>query len=112
MSMLGFGLFAIILSMLGPILSVAYEAWIGYVAPVVGGVVGAAIGSGYITGGIRMVGLSALVGGLALVMFQVSTSERRVGIKDMGECLAAGIGFGIINGVILAVLFQVLEVLR
>jgi hypothetical protein len=112
MSMIGFALFALLLSLLGPVLSVAFEAWIGYIAPVVGGVVGAALESGYASGGMLIVGLSALVGALALVIFEVSAGEKSVRIKDVGDWLTAGLGFGLVNGLILALLFWALEALR
>ena len=112
MSMIGFGLFALLLSLLGPVLSVVFEGWIGYIAPVVGGVVGAGIGGGYVGGGIHIVGLSSLVGALALVVFRVSTGKKRVRVKDVGDLLTAGLGFGFVNGLILALLFLLLEALR
>lgn len=112
LSMVGFGLFALLLSLLGPILSVVYEGWVGYIAPVVGGVVGAAIASGYVGGGIYIVGIAALVGALAQTIFEVSTSKKRVRIKDVGESLTAGLGFGFINGLVLALFFWALKALR
>ena len=101
-----------LLSLLGPILSVVYEGWVGYIAPLVGGVVGAATASGYVGGGIGIVGVGALVGAFALAVFEVSMGGKCVRIKDVGESLTAGLGFGFINGLILALLFWVLEVLR
>jgi hypothetical protein len=53
LSVIGFGLFALLLGFLGSVLSVAYEGWIGYIAPVVGGIVGAAVAGGYAGGGIH-----------------------------------------------------------
>jgi hypothetical protein len=107
MSVIGFGLFAILLSLLGPVLSVAFEGWIEYIAPVVGGVVGAATAGGYVSGGIAIVGISALAGALALLVFEVSTRRKRVRIKDVGDSLAAGLGFGFVHGLILALLSPV-----
>jgi hypothetical protein len=112
LSMVGFAIFTLLLSLLGPILSVVYEGWVGYIAPVVGGVAGAAIASGYVGGGIGIVGTGALVGALAQVVFGVSTSKKRVKVKDVGELLTAGLGFGFINGLILALIFWVLKALR
>jgi hypothetical protein len=112
MSVVGFALFFLLLSLLGPVLSVAFEGWIGYIAPVVGGVIGAALESGYASGGMLVVGLSALVGAFALAIFTVSTGGKSVRIKDVGDSLTAGLGFGVINGLILAPLFWVLEILR
>ena len=109
MSVIGFGLLALLLSLLGPILWVAFEEWIGYIAPVIGGIVGAVLESGILTGGIAIVGSSILVGGLASVIFEASTSKKSVSVKAVGESLTAGLGFGLINGLILAVLFKVLR---
>ena len=105
MSVMGFGLLVLVMARRGPPLFAAWEAWIGYVSPVVGGVVGAAVRSGTLSGGIGIVGVSAWVGALGLLGFDLSAGGKRVGTKHVGESLVAGIGFGVINGVILAVLF-------
>ena len=110
-SIVGFGLFTLLLSLLGPVLSVAFETWIGYIAPVIGGVVGAAVGSGYVTGGLGIVGVSALTGGLVLVMFDASTSKKKVTGKAVGESLVAGMGLGFVQGVILALFFWLFKAL-
>jgi hypothetical protein len=108
-SMVGFGLFALVLSMFGPILSVVYEEWTEYVAPVVGGAVGAAIGGGLVSV-IYMVALSALTGGITLLFYGMITAKERITFKGITELLTAGVGFGAINGVIVAAVFKVLEV--
>lgn len=112
MSMLGFLLLTLLLSMLGRVLSAVFEAWIGYIAPVIGGTVGAGLASGWVTGAILIVVTSALIGGLALVVFRVSTSEESVGRTAVGEILTAGLGFGLVNGLFLAGLWKIWEILR
>ena len=111
MSAIGFGLLTLLLSLAGPILSAAFEAWIGYIAPVIGGIVGAALESGTLTGGIAIVGASILVGGLASVIFEASTGKKSITAKAVGESLTAGLGFGLVNGLVLAGLYKLLEVL-
>jgi hypothetical protein len=119
MSVVGFGLFALLLSLLGPLLWVAYEAWIGYIAPVIGGVVGVALESGILVGvllesraigrSIAVVGSSMVIGALASMSFEAIISKKKVSAKALSENLIAGLGFGLINGLILAALSSVLE---
>ncbi|MBN1427477.1 MAG: PD40 domain-containing protein [Anaerolineae bacterium] len=116
----------------GGFCAVAFEAWIAFHAPVLGGVVGAALESGYIpygmnrtlgildesvvlNPGIYIVGLGALVGGLTLTIFEtiVRIIEKRAKKShDLKiapfENFFSGMFFGAINSIILAVLFQIL----
>jgi hypothetical protein len=108
-STVGFGLFALVLSLFGPILSVVYEEWTEYIAPVIGGAVGAAISGGLAVSVIYMVALSALTGGIALLFYRIITAKERITFKDITELVIAGVGFGAVNGVIVAVFFKVLE---
>ncbi len=110
LSPLGFGIFAVILGLLGPILSMVYEEWTAYIAPVIGGTVGAAISSGLPTNVIYIVALSALTGGIALVLYDLVMIKESVTLKRIGDLVIAGVGFGVVNGVIEAIAFKVLEV--
>ncbi len=109
-STVGFGLFSLVLGMFGPILSVVYEEWTSYVAPVVGGTVGAALGGGLEVSVIYVVALSALTGGVALLFRRTLTAKERVTPKGITELAIAGVGFGVVNGIIVAAVFKVLEV--
>jgi hypothetical protein len=109
-SAIGFGLFAVLLSLFGPILSAAYEEWTAYIAPTIGGTVGAAISSGLAINVIYLVPLSALAGGIALLFYRVITARERITFNAISELMIAGVGFGAINGIILAIVFKVLEV--
>jgi hypothetical protein len=109
-SMVGFALFALVLSLFGPILSAAYEEWVGRIAPVIGGAVGAAISGGLGVSVITIVALSALAGGLTLVLHQAITADKRITFKDVSESAIAGVGFGAVNGLLLAGVFKLLEV--
>ena len=109
-SMIGFTLFTLVLSLFGPILVVAYEEWTGHVAPVIGGAVGAAISGGLAVSVIYIVGLSALTGGLTLVFREAITAKERVTFNGMTELAITGVGFGAVNGLILAGVFKLLEV--
>jgi hypothetical protein len=109
-SMIGFGLFALMLSLFGPILSIVYEEWTAYIAPTVGGTVGAAISGGLAVNVIYIVALGALTGGITLLFYGIITAKERITFKGMTELVIAGVGFGAVNGVIVAVVFKVLEV--
>jgi hypothetical protein len=120
LSLIGFGLFGFVLAMLGPILSSVFESWTMYIAPVIGGIAGAALESGPIRGGpigevlesgpiasgILLVGLSALVGSVASTILEGTRGKGKPSVKSLGENLIAGIGIGAINGIILALLFR------
>jgi hypothetical protein len=134
LSVIGFAIFFIAVALAGKVvdLSCVYEGWIAFQSPVIGGVVGAAIGCGYIPYGINqalgvpdgmsgvglgvcIVGIGTLVGGLALVLFE--TTWKLFEWRDKGsqelkiaplENSLAGMVFGAINSVILAVLFRIL----
>ena len=108
-SAIGFGLFALVLSLFGPILSAVCEEWTAYVAPAIGGTVGAAI-SGGLTNVIYLVALSALTGGIVLLVFGTITGKERVTFNGISELVIAGVGFGAVNGVIVVAVFKVLEV--
>jgi hypothetical protein len=108
-SMVGFGLFALVLSLFGPILTAAYEEWTGRVAPVIGGAVGAAISGGLTVSVIYIVGLSALTGGLTLVLREAIAAKKTITLDNATEIAIAGVGFGAINGLILAGVFRLLE---
>jgi hypothetical protein len=108
-SMIGFALFTLVLALLGPILMGVYQEWAGRVAPVIGGAVGAAISGGLAVNVIYIVGLSALTGGLTLVLREAITAEKRITLKDVTETSIAGVGFGAVNGLLLAGLFKLLE---
>jgi hypothetical protein len=105
---IGFGLFALALSLFGPILSAVYEEWTAYVAPAIGGAVGAAI-SGGLANVIYLVGLSALTGGIVLLFYRLITAKERLTLKGITELAIAGVGFGAVNGVIVTTVFKVLE---
>jgi hypothetical protein len=107
--MVGFALFALVLSLFGPLLTVVYEEWTGRVAPVIGGTVGAAISGGLGVSVIYIVALSALTGGLTLIFREAITAKERITFKDMTELAIAGVGFGAVNGIIVAGVFKVLE---
>jgi hypothetical protein len=109
-STIGFGLFALMLSLFGPILSVVYEEWTAYIAPTIGGTVGAAISGGLAVNVIYVVALSALTGGIAAVFYRVITAKERITFKGLTELVIAGVGFGAVNGAIVAAFFKVLEV--
>lgn len=108
-SMIGFALFALVLSLFGPILTGMYEEWTGRVAPVIGGAVGAAIWGGLGVRVIYIVGLSTLTGGLTLVLREAITAERRITLRDVIELAMVGAGFGAVNGLSLAGVFKLLE---
>ena len=108
-SMISFALFALVLGLLGPILAVAYEEWIWYIAPVIGGTVGAAISGGLAINVIYIVTLSALTGGLTSIFRQAITAKEKVTFKNATELAIAGVGLGAINGIIVAGVFKVLE---
>lgn len=109
-SMIGFALFALVLSLFGPILSMVYERWVGYIAPVIGGAVGAAISEGLAINLIYIVPLSALTGGLALVTHEVITAKEGVTFKGITAVILPGVVFGAINGAIVGGVFKLLEV--
>jgi hypothetical protein len=109
-SMVGFGLFALVLGLLGPMLSVVYEEWTMSIAPVIGGTVGAAISSGLAVRVIYIVAIGALTGGVTLMSYRLIRSRERVALKAIADGLIAGVGFGAINGVIVGVVFKLLEV--
>jgi hypothetical protein len=108
-SMIGFALFALVLSWFGPLLAGVYEQWTGYIAPVIGGTVGAAISGGLDVSAIYIVALSALTGGLTLVFREGTTARERVTFKGITELAIPGVGFGAVNGIILAGVFKLLE---
>jgi hypothetical protein len=56
-----------------------------------------------------MVALSALTGGIALLFYRIITAKERITFKGITELVIAGVGFGAVNGVIVAVFFKVLE---
>lgn len=112
MSMIGFLLLTLALRVFGPVLWVVFEAWIGYIAPVIGGTVGSGLASGWISGTLWIVGTSVLVGGVALLLFEMSASKKRVNIKGVGDTLTAGLGFGLVNGAILAGMWKIWDLLR
>jgi hypothetical protein len=107
--MIGFALFALVLSLLGPILAGVYEQWTGHIAPVIGGTVGAAISGGLDVSVITIVALSALTGGLTLIFREATTAKERITFKDIAELAIPGVGFGAVNGIILAGVFKLLE---
>jgi hypothetical protein len=109
-SLISFGLFALVLSAFGPILSTVYEKWTEYIAPVVGGTIGAAISGGLGVSVVYILFLSTVIGGIALVCFEIITSKMRVTFKGISELVIAGLGFGFVNGVILTVVFKVIDV--
>ena len=109
-STVGLGLFSVVLGMFGPILSVVYEDWTSHIAPVVGGTVGAAIGGGLAASVIYVVALSALTGGIALLFYRMLTAKKRITFKGTTELVIAGVGFGVVNGAIVAAAFKALEV--
>jgi hypothetical protein len=106
-SVIGFALFALVISLLGPIMSTVYEEWTAYMAPVVGGAAGAAVSGGL--GIILTIPLGALTGGVALLFYETLTTKERITFKGVTELALAGMGFGVINGVIVATIFKVLE---
>ncbi len=106
-STIGFALFALALNLLGPILSVVYEEWAAYIAPVIGGTVGAAISGGLDI--IYTVPLSALTGAIILLLYEILT-KKSIPFQAITELVIAGVGFGAINGAILALIFKTLEV--
>ena len=106
-SVIGFALFALALSLLGPILSTVYEEWAAYMAPVVGGAAGATVSGGLEI--ILIIPLSALTGGIALLFYEAIITQERITFKGVTELALAGMGFGAINGVIVATIFKVLE---
>lgn len=106
-SVVGFALFALALSLLGPILSTVYEEWTAYMAPVVGGAAGAAFNGGLDI--ILIIPLGALTGGVALLFYETLVTQERITFKGATELVLAGMGFGAINGVIVAMIFKVLE---
>jgi hypothetical protein len=108
-SMTGFVLFALVLSLFGPIQFVAFEQWTVYIAPVIGGTIGAAIGDGLAVSVIYIVVLSAMTGGITLLIHDVITAKKRITLKAIHELVIAGLGLGAINGIILAIFFKVLE---
>jgi hypothetical protein len=109
-STIGFGLFAVVLGMLGPILSVVYEEWTAYIAPVIGGTAGAAISGGLAVNAVYIVALSALTGGITLVFYSLITAKEEISLKGISELVIAGVGFGAIDGVIVAAVLKLLEV--
>jgi hypothetical protein len=56
---------------------------------------------------ITIVALSALTGGITLIFREAITAKERITFKDITELAIPGVGFGAVNGIILAGLFQV-----
>jgi len=104
-----YGLFSILLGLLGPILAMAYQEWTAAIAPLIGGAVGAALGSGLAARAIAVVGLSAAAGGITLPLYRAIASRERVTLPGMRQAWIAGLGFGAINGGLLAAAIQLLK---
>jgi hypothetical protein len=109
-SSVGFGFFAIVSSLLSPIMFVVYEKWTWYMAPVIGGAVGAAMRVGSDVNVIYIVALSAMTGGIILLLYEMVIEKEKVTIKRITDTLVGGVGFGFVNGVIVAAVFKVLEI--
>jgi hypothetical protein len=109
-SAVGFGFFAIVSSLLRPTMFVVYEKWTWYMAPVIGGVVSAAMRVGSDVNVVCIVALSAMTGGIILLLYEMITEKEKVTIKRMTDTLIAGVGFGFVNGAIVAAVFKVLEI--
>lgn len=116
-SVAGFGLFVLGHYMLGrrleAVATYVYEQWLGRIAPIIGGAVGAAVGSRLIASGIYIVALSALIGGVAVPILESITGEKRSElVRDIIALAVAGMIYGAINGVILAMAFKILKAIR
>lgn len=126
LSVVGFVVFGVVIAILGtPILSGVFEHWAAYIAPAIGGVAGAVLESGAIRGGLigevldsgsfaaglLVVGLSAVVGGIASIIYEGILSEKLTA-KSLGETSTASLGIGAINGIVLALILGVLGMLR
>jgi len=126
LSTVGFVVLTVVSAFLGPILSSVFEEWIAYISPVIGGVAGAAIKSGSTIGGtigevlesgpiasgILVIGLSAVVGGIATLFHTVLRGAEKLSVKGLTDDGLAGLGLGAINGLILALILGVLGMLR
>jgi hypothetical protein len=107
-SAIGFTLLALALSFFDLLLSMVYAEWTEYVAPVIGGAAGAAISGGIFIN--YLVPLGALTGAITLLFYRMLTAKRKITRKSITELTLAGAGFGVVNGVIVAIFFKVLEV--
>lgn len=108
-SMMSFMLLTIVLRVFGPILIEAFEQWLGYIAPVIGGTVGAAIGSGLPVNVLYIIPLSAVTGGLASLIHGVITDKKIASKKSIQDSLIAGVGLGAVNGLILTLFLKLME---
>jgi hypothetical protein len=126
LSAVGFVILVVVIALLGTrILSGVFEHWAAYIAPVIGGVTGAVLESGATRGswvgevlengafatGLLVVGLSALVGGVASIIYE-GIQSKRLTVESLGETTIAGLGIGAINGFVLALILGILGMLR
>jgi hypothetical protein len=112
LSAVGFVILVVVIALLGTrILSGVFEHWAAYIAPVIGGVIGAVLESGAFATGLLVVGLSAVVGGIASIIYE-GIQSNRLTVKSLGETSTAGLGIGAINGLVLALTLGVLGMLR
>ena len=126
LSTVGFLVLTVVSARRGPILSSVFEQWIAYISPVIGGVAGAileigpsmggtvreVLEAGPIFGGILVIGLSAVVGGIATVFHTVMRGVEKPSVKGLKDDGLAGLGLAAINGIVLALLLSVLGMLR
>ena len=115
-SVVGFGLFIVaqyvICRRLEAVAVYVYELWLAFIAPVIGGVVGAAIFSNAVSRGIYIIAIGALIGGTAIPVLESIIGDRgNRRARNIIQQAIAGMGYGTINGTILAVIFAILKVL-
>jgi len=109
-SSVGFGFFTIVSRLLRPMMFAMYVKWTWYISPVIGGAVGAAIRVGTNVNVIHIVTLSAMTGGIMLLLYIMVIEKEKVTIKRITDTLIAGVGLGFVNGVIVAAVFKMLEI--
>jgi hypothetical protein len=112
-SVIGFGLFAVahylVRRRLEAVAVYVYESWLACVAPVIGAVVGGMVAGGIVGRGVYVVVISALVGGMAMPILELLTIKKGKRSRGIIGPAVAGIGYGVINGIILAIALVILQ---